>query len=121
MQAQELRADDGMCLFPLQGQFFVLRIVDNEGLVGQHLAQRAEIDHAMAINVHLEWRGPRILLHTEAQEAVQKPANRTLCRPPQGGPYSALPKRDMFCLRAHEEVVQSFFITSNVECNAVPG
>ena len=90
MQTQELRADDRMCLFPLQGQFFVsLRIVDNEGLVGQHLAQRAEIDHAMAINVHLEWRGPRILLHTEAQEAFQKPANRTLY-PPRGGDLTVL-------------------------------
>ena len=54
MQAQELRANDGMSLFPLQGQFFVsLRVVDNEWLIGQHLAQRGEIDHAMAVNVHL--------------------------------------------------------------------
>ena len=54
MQAQELRANDGMSLFPLQGQFFVsLRVVDNEWLIGQHLAQRGEIDHAMAVKVHL--------------------------------------------------------------------
>ena len=81
MQAEQLRADDWMSLFPFQGQLFGLSVVDNEGLIGQHLAQRGEVDHAMAVNVYLERRRPCILFYAEGQEAVQKPANRTLCRP----------------------------------------
>ena len=70
-----------MGLFPLQGQVFGrFGVVDNAGLVRKHLPQRGEIDHG-TVNVHLERRSARILLHLEAQEAIQKPAKRALCGP----------------------------------------